>query len=535
MKIHDLVTAAPPDAIALRQGEEAITYRELLAEADEIAGRLPVRASDVVAVSLPASPRLIATLLAILSLDAVYTVIPPDWPSARAGQVLDQTRARVHIAAETVLREVDAEPVDGCCVFFTSGSTGRPKAVLATHAGVLRVAFDPLLAFSARTSMLQAAATAWDIFAMEVWAPLVHGGTVVLGTGSQFDLSWVRDGIARGVNTVFLTASLFNLVAEDDLDGLAGLEVLMSGGERASVKHWAIVAERHPGIRLLHGYGPAEATIATTFGRVRHPVPAELPIGRPIAETEIFVLDKALRPVERGMPGEIAIGGSGLAVGYLYDDAETARRFRELRQGRVYLTGDIATENPDGSYTFVGRRDRQLKISGVRVEPSEIERVIGDLPGVGSVAVIPADGGLAAFYTTVSADAPDETTARQAVADALPSPFVPGRVFRLAELPVTETGKLDHTRLAAILAEGVPTPSHSPDSGLVAEILRWLAETAHLPADADTDIFAAGATSVTAIRLAHALTQSTGRAIPAPTIFRHRTPAAIANALTGPG
>ncbi|SDX20607.1 Acyl-CoA synthetase (AMP-forming)/AMP-acid ligase II [Amycolatopsis xylanica] len=532
MKIHELVAAAPLDNIALRQGDETVTYRELLAEADAIAARLPVRAGDVVAVSLPASPHLIATLLAVLSLDAVYTVIPPDWPPARAAQVLDQTRARVLVTTEIQPREVAADPADGCCVFFTSGSTGRPKAVLATHAGVLRVAFDPLLAFSARTSMLQAASTAWDIFAMEVWAPLVHGGTVVLGDGPQFELSWLRDGIARGVNTVFLTASLFNLAAEDDLDGLTGLEVLMSGGERASVKHWAAVAERHPDIRLLHGYGPAEATIATTFGRVTHPVPAELSIGWPIAETEIFLLDKALRPVPDGTPGEIAIGGPGLAAGYLYDEAETARRFRELPQGRVYLTGDIATQNPDGSYTFVGRRDRQLKVSGVRVEPSEIERVISDLPGVGSVAVIPANGGLAAFYTTVSADAPDENAARQAVAEALPSAFVPGRVVRLAELPVTETGKLDHARLTAILTEGVPAPSPSHDSGLVAEILRWLTEIAQLPADADTDIFAAGATSVTAIRLAHALTQSTGRAVPAPTIFRHRTPAAIATALT---
>lgn len=266
-----------------------------------------------------------------------------------------------------------------------------------------------------------------------------------------------------------------------------------------------------------------------------------IPIGTPLAETGVWLLDAHQQPVDTGDLGEIAVSGAGVAFGYLGDEAETARRFRTLPLGpdhapvRVYLTGDVGIVDVDGDIVFRGRQDRQVKVQGVRVEPGEVEQVIGAVPGVGSVIVLPtppgasSPTGLAALYTTSGPEVVDEQQIRAAVHSRLPAAFVPNRLRRVAALPVTDTGKLDQRRVAALLGtEAAPEPDAESPLDLV---LRHLADLlGERPAN-DADIFELGATSISALNLARRIGKPFGVKVPVSAVLRARTPNAIANHL----
>ncbi|MFC0433945.1 AMP-binding protein [Kutzneria buriramensis] len=547
--------AARPAATALLTATGEVSYAELAATSATIAGGLAaagVRPGGTVAVRLPRGLPMVATMLAVLRCGAAYSGIPLEWPQARAAEVVrlaDVSLCVTDSAFDPGCRVATVDSLTGeppavggsvddpCCVFMTSGSSGRPKAAVAPHKALTRMVGDPAHAFDRQTVTLQAAPSSWDVFALELWLPLMSGGACLLFEGAHLTAQDIRMACDRGVNTLAPPAALFNGVVEDDLDCLAKIRTIVSGGERASAIHMSSALERFPDLRLVHAYGPVETAIAAT-AHVVEPGPraagSDVPIGRPVANTTVYLLDEHLNLVPDGEVGQLATAGDGLALEYVGNPAATAEKFRVVDGERVYLTGDLARV-VDGELVFVGRADRQIKIRGNRVEPAEVERVIEALPGVTAAAVLPLPPDsptvqwLAACYTAF-ADAPD---VRAAVRAALPAAFVPDIVRRMDELPLTDNGKVDQRALAERLRDfwdRTGDTTVEADGPLRAVIEESLALLGIAPTP-ERDLFDIGATSMTAIRLVNRLAKRLGKQLPPADVIRLRTPRAVADAL----
>lgn len=491
--IHESVTAVArrrPDAVAVVDTDGTrIDYRTLDSAAEtwaaELAG-LGVRPGDLVPVRLPRSARLTAVLLAVLKCGAGYAALDPRWPAERTNRVLAQlappllagdpgdqpdgaapplpvwrpgTVPQAAAAGVRLTRRPAVTPDSPACVFFTSGTSGAPKGVVSPHRATTRLfgAGGPL-AFGPDRVMTQAAPTPWDAWSLEQWGMLTTGGTTVVVADDYLLPEMLAAAIAgHGVNTAWLTSSVFNLFVLEDVDSFAGLRQLLVGGERLSTEYVGAFLDRHPGIEILNGYGPVETCVFATTHRITRPdcrSPYGIPIGRPVPGTEVHEID-----------GELCVSGTGLALRYLGDEALTADRFPVLPVDggpprRVYRTGDRGLRDPDGVWHFTGRSDRQVKIRGHRVEPDGIEAFANTLADVGSCAAVPIPGELgvydrlALFYTVRSTPrpgtGPDPLAVRAALARALPPYSVPDLVRAVDALPVAANGKVDRASLVAL-------------------------------------------------------------------------------------
>ncbi|WP_055494253.1 amino acid adenylation domain-containing protein [Streptomyces sp. TP-A0356] len=486
-----------PDAVALAQGDVRLGYGELDALSDAWAARLAALGAGpgrFVPVLLPRSPALVAALLAVLKCGAAYAALDPAWPARRLSTVLATLRPPVAVApgpfegwAGPVWSPPDGDPRDTAdrrarssgappslpaptgrspaTVFFTSGTTGRPKAVVSAHAATTSLFDAGFAPFPAAPVMPQAAPVGWDAFTLETWGPLIRGGTSVLVERGPLLPAVLRTLADRdGVDTVWLTASLFNLFVDEDPDCFRPLRRVLTGGERLSVPHVRAFMERHSAA-LFNGYGPVETCVFATVHRVTPEDcdrPGGIPVGRPAPGRRVRVLLDG-RPAPPGSIGEICVGGDGVAVGYLGEPELTARAFPVLvpdgRPERIYRTGDLGRFDPDGLLHFAGRADRQVKIRGHRVEPDEVESAARDLKGIGDCAAVPVPGAdgtydrLALFYTGDGTDSelPGASALRRALAVVLPRHLLPDVVRRTDSLPLTGTGKLDRAALAATL------------------------------------------------------------------------------------
>ncbi|WP_433342096.1 amino acid adenylation domain-containing protein [Micromonospora sp. CA-111912] len=481
-------------AVALAHRDERVDYATLDAAANAYAAALwaaGVRPGTVVPVLLPRSPRLVAVLLAVLKCGAGYAALDRRWPRERIDQVTGLVRASVLVTdaearADVPVWTVPDEPltqaasrrtepptvyVDSAAaatVFFTSGSTGVPKGVLSPHHATTRLFPGRGFAdFGPGRVVLQAAPVSWDALSLELWGPLASGGTCAIADADYLLPDDLADLVAAtGLDTAWLTSSLFNfLVDEDDPDRpcLAGLRQVITGGERLSPTHVERFLTRYPDCTLINGYGPAESCVFATTHRVSLADcddPGGIPLGVPAPETTVHILDGE-KPLAPGTVGEICLAGEGLALGYVGDAAATAAAFTLVpvdgKPVRVYRTGDLGLLDPDGVLHFRGRTDLQVKIAGHRIEPGEIESVARRIPGIREAAVVPvpAPGGgydrLALFYTADDAAAPTPAVVRRALAATLPRYLVPHSVHRRDALPTTTTGKLDRSALLAAL------------------------------------------------------------------------------------
>ncbi|HEX6367343.1 MAG TPA: amino acid adenylation domain-containing protein, partial [Longimicrobium sp.] len=482
-----------PDATAVMFDGGRLTYGELNARANRLAHHL--RALGVgpevrVALGMGRSPHLVEAELAVLKSGGVYVPLDPDHPDERLHGMLEDS-APAALLTTVALAErfgglavpvlaVDAEApawaslpetnpvVDGLTpdhlayVMYTSGSTGRPKGVMVPHRAILRLVLDNGYAdFGPDDRVAFAANPAFDATTMEVWAPLVNGGsTVVIGPDTLLDPpAFARALREHGVTALFLTTAVFNRYAESIPDALAGLRYLLTGGEAADPAAFArVLAERGPG-SLIHCYGPTETTTYAITHRVRD-VPAgarTLPLGRPISNTRVYLLDGAGEPVPVGVAGELYIGGVGVARGYRDRPALTAERFVADPFGgepgaRLYRTGDLARWLPDGTVEFLGRTDHQVKVRGFRIELGEIEARLLEHPAVREAVVLvredaPGDRRLVAY---VAGDAAAGAEALRAhVGQALPAYMVPAAHVWMDALPLTPNGKVDRRALPA--------------------------------------------------------------------------------------
>ncbi|MDH6578815.1 amino acid adenylation domain-containing protein [Kitasatospora sp. MAP5-34] len=495
--IHQAVTwqaRTRPDAVALIFKDERISYAVLDAAADAYAAelqRLGVGPGQLVPVLLKRSPTLVAVLLAVLKCGAAYSALDHRWPGDRRRAVVGALGAGLLVtdrpgaetgtpvwapptgglpAAARSAKVPTATVVDASAaatVFFTSGTTGAPKGVVSPHRATTRL-FDgrTFADFGRGRVTVQAAPVPWDAFSLELWGMLTTGGTSVIVDGDYLFPGELRGLVeSAGVDTVWLTASLFNLFVDEDLDCFAGVRQVMTGGERLSVPHVRSFVGRHPQVSLLNGYGPVESCVFATTRAVRLAdcdAPHGIPIGRPAPATAVHLLDGGAL-VADGVPGEICVAGDGLALGYLDNPGANAEKFVTTDLDgvptRLYRTGDVACRDADGVLHYLGRADRQIKISGYRVEPAEIEHAALRLPGVRECAVLPvpvpgADGAwdrLALFYRG-DHTCPEPSSLQGELAEVLPHYLVPPTVRRVDALPRSANGKLDQAVLLDLLA-----------------------------------------------------------------------------------
>ncbi|WDZ86244.1 amino acid adenylation domain-containing protein [Micromonospora cathayae] len=584
-----------PDAVAVRQGERVLSYRDLVDMADRVAAGLVERGvtpGDVVPVRLPRSPELVAVLLGVLTAGAAYLAMDPGWPANRQEYVLASSGAGflitpagdpppppgVHPLTTTDLLAGGGAAVpsglsgtQAASVFYTSGSTGRPKGVVSPHRGTVRVLVgNDGVPLDADTVFLQAAPLPWDGLSLELWAPLLNGGCcVLLDEGAPLlDVAALRNAVGRGVNSLWLTSSLFNVFVDEAVELFGAVRLVLVGGERVSVSHVRRLLDRFPELPVINGYGPAESTIFTTTHVIRQrdvrPPSVDIPIGRPVPGTGVVVVDEELRPLPAGSPGELLVSGDGLAAGYLGDPDQTSRAFVEVDGVRYYRTGDLVVLD-DQVFRYRGRIDRQVKVNGVRIEPGEVEAALERHPAVrvASVVRVETDGRprLVALFESAGGVAPTTEELRTFAAERLLPAMIPAILHRVERLPLGSTGKVDLSRvrnMAELLvragvpetgpaAPTVPDPARShveparsgpdPDrpradpaaagagpGGADVPFLAVVRSVLGVPdLGLDDDLFAAGATSLDLVRL----TSRSAVALPAPVsladVYRART------------
>ncbi|MFI6519884.1 amino acid adenylation domain-containing protein [Spirillospora sp. NPDC050679] len=570
------VAAERPNAVALIDRAERTTYQELERASDAYAHLLRgagVRPGDVVPVLLPRSTELVVVILGLLKAGAAYAVLDERWSDARLGEVVAELGAGLLVggdrpagapverwtppgvhAAGRPDRFVPAEAAGGdpCCVFVTSGTTGRPKAVLSPHRATVRL-FRPgasFALFDERTVKPLAAPPPWDGFTLELWSVLLNGGTSVVVREPYLTPQALRRGVREhGVNAVFLSSGLFNLFVDEDPGAFEGVRQVMSGGERLSVPHVREFLRRYPDVPLINGYGPVESTVVVTAHRVA-PADCErpdgVPIGRPVPDTAVHVLD-GTRPCAVGERGELCVSGDGLALGYLGSPELTAERFPVVEidgePTRIYRTGDLARWDDDGVLHYLGRLDRQVKIRGHRVEPAEVERQIERILSVRRCVALPRRGpdgavaGLVAFC--VPATSSDRLLdALGTLRDVLVHYHLPDAVVSVDAIPLTARGKVDETALLALLDTATPAPAPSdpgrpaagpndPLTGLVARVYAEVLGRVAVPAGGAFDEL--GGSSLDAGRVCARLTTELRRPVPVARLLDLRTAEALAH------
>ncbi|MEO6701799.1 MAG: amino acid adenylation domain-containing protein, partial [Jatrophihabitantaceae bacterium] len=475
-----------PDAIAAKLGDAQVSYAQLNAEANQLAGRLVelgVGRDALVGVSMQTSLRRLAVLLAIMKAGGGYVPLDPDLPADRLAFMVDDARMPVVIAdaesvaslpstAATVL-ELDrewaeiskrdkanldrgTEPSDIAYVIYTSGSTGQPKGVVVEHRHALNFLLGMIEHWKIGPGdrVQQFASLNFDVSVMDMFMTLLSGATLILADRETL-LSPPRlaDQLrSERVSFCCMPPAVVNLLTGQDFPDL---RILLSAGEELSaelVKSWL-----RPGLHFYNGYGPTEAAIGATFGEMDG-TSFPPPIGRPKPNYQVYVLDSYLNPVPVGVVGELHIGGAGVTRGYLNRPELTAERFIDDpfngRPGaRLYKTGDLVRRLPDGNIVFVGRIDGQIKIRGLRVELGEIEAAMVTHPSVlqSVVTVITDRAGdkQLAGYARVNADAAELTAAdlRQHLAQRLPSYMVPTHLMLLDSFPLTANKKIDRAAL----------------------------------------------------------------------------------------
>ncbi|MFJ7213481.1 amino acid adenylation domain-containing protein [Amycolatopsis sp. NPDC098790] len=568
--VVDLVRAQVaefPGRIALADPRGQWTYRELDRRAGALAATLAaagVRPDAPVGLLLERSADLVTAMLGVLKAGAAYLVLDPAYPAERLALMVRTARpaAVVTRGAPPSWVTVPAVPLDGpvpagpspdgegarpdglAAVVFTSGSTGHPKAVGVPHRGVARLVADPdYVGITAGDVVLHLGDPAFDITTFEVWGALAHGARVVVLPGDRplgpdEVLAAVRD---HRPAVLSLTATLFNQVVDVDPGGFAGVRHLFVVGEVLDPGRTATVL-RAGGPRWLHnGYGPTENTTFSTCHRMeRPPEPgAAVPIGRAIGGTTLHVLDRRLRRVPPGVPGELYVGGHGLARGYAGQPGATARRFVADPFGppgsRMYATGDQVRRAADGTLRFLGRLDRQVKVRGHRVEPGEVEAALLATDRVRACAVSTVDVGedrrLVAYLVLGRGDAPTAARLREELARRLPAFLVPNHFVLLDRLPTTASGKLDEGALP-----GPEAGLRTLDTEAVAprtphERALWDIWAGALEVDGfgvHDDFFALGGHSLLATVVMARIREGLGPGLPLRTLFDHPTIAGLA-------
>jgi len=570
--LRDLLAAQAersPDALALVDGDHRLTYRAMRAQIADLARRLRdsgVVPGDIVAVGLPRSVRLTIALHAVIEAGAAYLPLDTGYPTERLAMMIDDARPCLVIterqlidqlpdirhmlfdelaaAPERALAPAAPSPDDAAYLIYTSGSTGRPKGALLSHKAIVNrlLWMQHQYPIGPGDRVLQKTPCSFDVSVWEFFWPLMEGATLVMAPpeAHRDPEALARLIAAEAIGTVHFVPSMLSAFLgwiEEDADAravlAASLRQVFASGEALGT----MLAERHAGLlphAPLHNlYGPTEAAVDVTYrAAAQGSAGASIPIGRPVWNTGLRILDPMLRPVPTGAPGDLYLTGVQLAEGYLGRPGLTACRFvaDPFDDGtRMYHTGDIARWTPEGEVEYLGRSDDQLKIRGQRIELGEIEAALLAQPGITGAAVqacrlgagdaggadarqlvgyvVPADG------IEPEGIEPDGEALRSALSQRLPAHMVPIAILALPALPLSLNGKLDRKALP-LPAIGDGTQGRTPRPGMESRIASAFARLLELPSvQADDDFFALGGHSLLAMRLAAELRSELGRPV----------------------
>jgi amino acid adenylation domain-containing protein len=547
--------ARTPDATAVAGGDERLSYAELRARARRLARHLRragAAPGSLVGVRVRRAPGLLVALLGVLEAGAAYLPLDPDLPPERLAFILDDAGASIVLDDRELLAALQAHgsddpdgdlgpaprahPGDLAYAIYTSGSTGRPKGVEIEHRALVNflLAMRDALGAGERDVWLALTSLSFDISALELLLPLVVGAKVVLAPEARDGPALDRLIAEHGITHVQATPSGWRVLLAAGFDR-PGITALV-GGEALPPP---LARELRPRVKWLANlYGPTETTVWSTLWPVPEHADA-VRIGRPIANTQVYVLDSGMRPVPVGVPGDLYIGGAGLARGYRGRPALTAERFVPdpfgPAGGRLYATGDRARWRADGQLEFLGRIDDQVKLRGYRVEPGEVEARLLDHPAVAQAAVVAhADPGgdqrLVAYMVSRAQGGPDAGELRRHLARSLPGYMVPSAFVTLERLPLTPSGKLDRSALPA------PRRPHdryvaprSAGEELVASVFAELLGLDRV--GAEDDFFELGGHSLLGVRAVARLSAAVEAEIPIHALFRHPTVAGLAAAI----
>ncbi|MGB6162395.1 MAG: amino acid adenylation domain-containing protein [Pseudonocardiaceae bacterium] len=573
---------ATPQAVAVVFGEVTLSYAQLNAAANRLAHwliGLGVGPEQIVGLALPRSPDLVIAILAVLKAGAGYLPLDPDYPAERLAFMIRDARPVLLLTSAQTTTSVpdegapprwviddpdtvavvggypDTDPTDTertapvisqhpAYVIYTSGSTGRPKGVLVCHAGVPNLAAAQIERFSmdARSRVLQFASPSFDASVAELWGALLSGAALILAPTAELLPGTPLIALLAEQRVTHVTLPPSVLAVLPAQDGVAPAVTVVVAGEACPAD---LVASWSPNRRMINAYGPTETTVCATISEplsttTRTPVP----IGRPITNTRVYVLDSALQPVPRGVAGELYIAGAGLARGYLRQAGLTAQRFVANPFGppgdRMYRTGDLARWRVNGDLEFAGRIDDQIKIRGFRIEPAEIETVLAAHPDVTHAAVIarqdqPDDKRLVAYVVPATDTAFQPDLLRDYLRERLPGYMVPAAVVVLEGLPLTANGKLDRGALPApeFGSGGAGQGPRTPQEQLLAELFAEVLGLAGV--GVNVGFFDLGGNSLLAIRLIARIRATLGVELGLRALFEAPTVAGVAAALHDAG
>lgn len=562
-----------PERVALRSGGHSLTYFQLHSEASQLALQLleaGVAPGDLIAISARPSPEMIVGFLAILLAGGGCVPIDPAYPTERFALLLGDCGASIGLAtagceicypqgwkgrvipipatgnatAPAGLAEIPLTAEHPAHLLFTSGSTGRPKGVLLAHRGVVRLVRNQnFMAITPDDVFLQAAPASFDASLLEIWGPLLNGGCLVLptdGPGLAAIATAVRE---HGVTTLWLTSGLFQLMMDESPESLKGLRHLLAGGDVLSPFHVRRALETLPDTRLINGYGPTENTTFTTchtitLADLEKP---SIPIGKPIANTTVYLLDSRLKPVPVGIPGELFTGGDGLAIGYHGAPDLTAEKFIHHPEfGRLYRTGDLCRRAADGTIAFLGRSDHQVKVRGFRIELGEIETVLASHAGVrqAKVAVRGDSAETKRILAWVIPHEPghvQESDLTEFLAARLPAFMRPAAVGIIESFPLNANGKIQVSALPDPVRDRFETGAKAaaPPVGETEEQLAviWRELLGIADINREDDFFALGGHSLMALRMYYRIHREFGQSLPLATLLQHPTIEGLAGLL----
>ncbi|HWD97875.1 MAG TPA: amino acid adenylation domain-containing protein [Bryobacteraceae bacterium] len=575
------ITRQTPNAVALEFGETHWTYAELDRRSNQIANRLRregIAPGNFVGLCMQRSASMLAATLGILKAGCGYVPLDATYPAERLRLMLDDTLVSVVVADPAVAPlldkclaehrvvnvddswsefstesaerpDVHIRPVDAAYVMYTSGSTGKPKGIVVPHRAILRLVRDTdYVSLDGSERIAQISNISFDAATFEIWGALLNGGCLV---GISKDTVLVPASFAAAlrqhrITTMFVTVALFNQMAREVPDGFRRVRNLLVGGDAVDVGAARRVLSAGPPERLLNAYGPTETTTFAAWHHIESVTTdaTTVPIGRPIANTTHYVLDHNRQPVPVGVPGELYIGGDGVALGYLNRSELNVEKFvvnpfDPSPENRLYRTGDLVRYRRDGALEFLGRMDHQVKIRGFRIEPGEVDAVLAAHPAFDHTLTLvredtPGEKRLVCYCipregrASLPSELPSEL--RHFLGERLPEYMLPAAFVMIEALPVNANGKIDRGLLPAPGA----TQAHgetliAPRNPVESTLCRIWSEVLGIDEiSVEDNFFAIGGHSLLATQVASRIRTLLGIETPLRTLFEHQTIAGLA-------
>jgi aspartate racemase len=574
--VHELFAqqaSQTPNDVAVAFGDKCLTYEELDRFANQVAHylqSLEVGPEVVVGLCVSRSLEMIIGLLGILKAGGAYLPLDPSYPEERLAYMLSDAGARLVLTQSGVapglarcgarLIRLDEDwpmiaeqpiqtPVSGATpdnlvyVMYTSGSVGKPKGVGIVHYNVNRLVRNTnYIQITPKDVFLQLAPLAFDAATLEIWGALLNGAKLVLYPPDRMvdPLRLKRLIESAGVSILWLTAGLFHRIVDEDMSILAPIKQLLAGGDVVSAPHVKRLLERTNGCQVINGYGPTEGTTFSVCFRVPDlsSIETTVPIGRPISNTQIYVLDSELQLVPVRAPGELHIAGAGLGRGYFNRPDLTAESFIPNPFGppgsRLYRTGDMVRYSDNGTVEFLGRIDLQVKVRGYRIELQEIEATLLSDPSVGQAVVLASedaslDKRLVAYVVGQNGAAPDLEKLRAYLTRNLPDYMIPSAFVVMKQLPLTPNGKVDRSALPAPEWQPTRTSAATPIEKTVSEI--WKQILGINEVGLQDDFFDLGGTSLGLISVVMKMSERFSLPLDTGIVTQGATVAALANAV----